>query len=609
MLNTLPKILMYLLLTSYTSVSPLVADEIKNQKIIQLERLLKVYIEENKMLKDKLRVLEASPNTIAEGERTQEDNLQCKDSPSVCSKEEICKLATSQSINSKRIWKSGSFQKFVDEAKRQELDCGVSIFYDPATEITKKIVDELKVTEEKVAEEAQIASKEEVKRIAEKEAGVQLPLGYDPKKLRKDFAQHILQERYAIQRFLRQYGYKANIDGLFGKATSEAVKKYMIQNGINNYQKDILRKILNEHRAGYKPTKSSSEKIYDYSVKPYPSIPPKIGYTHWGAAALADLDNDGKAEIVMSRMDNNYSDYVWGSKKNQKKSHRWIEAQKFYDFLSILQVTDLSNSSIVTSSNKFKIFGDKYTCLQASHIVTGDLNNDGIDDVAIGCSGFDAKPWPGDEQFVLLSKGNKRFELKKISKKIIFAHGITMFDVDSDGDLDLLYTSGGRSSVYVAYNDGIGNFTDLKVFMRNMPVNNLAAIDVNDDGLDDLLISGNERGTIPFRTRIYWNDGTGYFSASNSSSLPLVSAFSRPLSFIADDKYLYIRRTNNRWKNTLVQRIEKSTLKEKGRIVLKGPMPSKSLRVEKLGNGVYKYGSVETEFSRLVFKTDDPRFK
>ena len=81
MLNTLPKILMYLLLTSYTSVSPLVADEIKDQKIIQLERLLKVYIEENKMLKDKLRVLEASPNTIAEGERTQEDNLQCKDSP------------------------------------------------------------------------------------------------------------------------------------------------------------------------------------------------------------------------------------------------------------------------------------------------------------------------------------------------------------------------------------------------------------------------------------------------------------------------------------------------------------------------------------------------
>ena len=47
MLNTLSKILIFLLLTSYTSVFPLVADEIKDQKIIQLERLLKVYIEEN----------------------------------------------------------------------------------------------------------------------------------------------------------------------------------------------------------------------------------------------------------------------------------------------------------------------------------------------------------------------------------------------------------------------------------------------------------------------------------------------------------------------------------------------------------------------------------
>ena len=78
------------------------------------------------------------------------------------------------------------------------------------------------------------------------------------------------------------------------------------------------------------PSLSSNEKIFEFSVPKIQSIQRMSSYGNHGAAALADLDNDGKAELIMSRIDNNYMDYVWGSKKSENKTHKWIEEKGFY---------------------------------------------------------------------------------------------------------------------------------------------------------------------------------------------------------------------------------------------------------------------------------------
>ena len=357
------------------------------------------------------------------------------------------------------------------------------------------------------------------------------------------------------------------------------------------------------------PSLSSNEKIFEFSVPKIQSIQQMSSYGNHGAAALADLDNDGKAELIMSRIDNNYMDYVWGSKKSENKTHKWIEEKGFYDIISIMSLDGNEKKVDAFNSNKFEIYGDRYSCIQASHLVTGDLNGDKIDDLAIGCSGYDARPWPGDEQFILLSEGNFKFKIKKISRRKIFAHGIVLFDVDSDNDLDILYTSGPETKIFVSYNDGIGNFSEPKIFMHNTPVSTLAAIDINNDGFDDLIIGGNENSSYkPFKTTIFWNNGTGQFKSSNKSYLPEVKAFPKPMNFIADDKYLYITRTSSKHKDAYVQRIDKDTLEEVGAFKRNGRHAAQSIRVNLLKEGVYEFGGLLSEVS-VSFTTNDERFK
>ena len=485
MLNTLSKILMYLLLTSYTSVFPLVADEIKDQKIIQLERLLKVYIEENKMLKDKLRVLEASPNTIAEGERTQEDNLQCKDSPSVCSKEEICKLATSQSINSKRIWKSGSFQKFVDEAKRQELDCGVSIFYDPATEITKKIVDELKVTEEKVTEEAQIASKEEVK---------------------------------LMQSYLNSLGYLVgNVDGLWGSKTENAVKKFLSDKEIMSHnkfdkkvfaliKKDFLMLPINQEKLG--SIKTSTDIRISNLCNAIEADKHKILWKrmrqlkkkntqHWsniGIDQILDLNNDGTLEAVAI----NYS----------------LSANRFHG--KTIKFSSTDKALMTDSTEGITFLNEQPYTKEIRKLVPGDLNSDGIMDMVF----FDYGEHDGslhDGKVIALMSQRSSYIWKELSTpKNLRIHTGTLIDIDSDGDLDIVYgaVGNGKNTIFALKNYD-SNFTQTKpvssIRIVGMPWVSFNSSDIDGDGHHDMIVERINTRTGSFGMQILWGSSLGIF--------------------------------------------------------------------------------------------------
>ena len=131
-------------------------------------------------------------------------------------------------------------------------------------------------------------------------------------------------------------------------------------------------------------------------------------------------------------------------------------------------------------------------------VAVGDLNGDGLDDVIFG---------GGSPLFasIYLQKTDGGFSSAKPlaeSKEIKYQDdaGLSLFDADGDGDLDLFVASGGgenppQTKAYMDHfyeNDGRGNFTELDLpICQNRATKGAArAADFDKDGDLDLLVAG-----------------------------------------------------------------------------------------------------------------------
>jgi len=137
-------------------------------------------------------------------------------------------------------------------------------------------------------------------------------------------------------------------------------------------------------------------------------------------------------------------------------------------------------------------------------VVLGDIDGDGDQDVLVA-----AKEYEQTGEIWIYERINEHtINHKATILDIGGLRDLVVFDIENDGDLDLLYCSDSRMRVHVRLNDGMGNFVDPHdIYRIDQPAYNLYTEDLNNDGYTDFVVRASSAvGLLPFI-----NDGTGKF--------------------------------------------------------------------------------------------------
>ena len=353
-----------------------------------------------------------------------------------------------------------------------------------------------------------------------------------------------------VQKILNELSYQAGAeDGLIGPKTLNAMVRFLADKGntfdgkidaneiqlltkelqIRGYEADYLLRIfeLRNEKISRPIIKSQNylsaleRKSYVIVKEVFPqniTDPSITNYGTHGNIVAADFDLDGELEYFTTRSPNAYISYVFGGEERFKGGWQSAKAQSWTD---LFQFFDTSNQLTSVASKNLEISGT-HNCLHAVKPVVAFLNSDEIPDLVIFCSGYDASPWPGGSSYVLLSHADGKYKPKLLTQKARYAHSGEVIDVNGDNILDvvLLDTTDPKHSLYAYINDGLGNFsTAYPISKFYQGAYTVSATDLNDDGMKDLILGGEEiiRG---FNGRILWNNGSGDFKNSKETWLP-----------------------------------------------------------------------------------------
>ena len=155
-------------------------------------------------------------------------------------------------------------------------------------------------------------------------------------------------------------------------------------------------------------------------------------------------------------------------------------------------------------------------------IVTGDFNRDGHPDVFVASHGYDAAPFPGETNRLLISNANGTYADRSatLPQTPDFSHSACVGDINRDGDLDIYVGNvfgGGRVGPYFLLGKGDGTFmqqtSGLPPQIQSLQEKFLSCllVDVDRDGHSDLLLG--THGDNGFIDNVaLFNDGTGDFT-------------------------------------------------------------------------------------------------
>ncbi len=259
-----------------------------------------------------------------------------------------------------------------------------------------------------------------------------------------------------------------------------------------------------------------------------------------GAVAFADIDGDNDQDVVIAGFGtyNNATIYFndglgnFTEDTNNSLLGGWDNSLAFADvdgdndqdllitgewgdFYSKLYINDgLGNFTEQTSSH---FDGASY-----SSVVFGDMDNDNdLDVLIVGKNKIDT--WVSR---LYRNDGIGNFkEVRGTPIENIREGDMVFGDIDNDGDVDLLISgrvsyntySNGDNVTKLYANDGNGNFTEISsVNIENVSDGSSIFLDIDGNGYNDLLLTGENNSSQPV-TKLYYNDGTGYFTEINGT--------------------------------------------------------------------------------------------
>ena len=167
-------------------------------------------------------------------------------------------------------------------------------------------------------------------------------------------------------------------------------------------------------------------------------------------------------------------------------------------------------------------------------VLFADLNGDGRPDIFVASHGWDAPPFPGEQNRLYLSQSDGTWHdaTANLPQLIDYTHTAAIGDVDGDGRPDIYVGNINGQNQFLPYllmNLGDGQFaldrTRLPVGVGQglhipsgyvSPGANLT--DLDGDGVPDLIVTADTHGSTK-QTTVYWNQA-GYFSETNKTLLP-----------------------------------------------------------------------------------------
>jgi len=176
----------------------------------------------------------------------------------------------------------------------------------------------------------------------------------------------------------------------------------------------------------------------------------------------------------------------------------------------------------------------------------------------VSCTGFDATPFTGENQRILLSDKSTHTYKNTVVSVVAYAHGASAADIDGDGNVDVIVAdmlgNGSRNPLYALKGNGDGTFTVDYSFVDRAEINNQAdgplwtteLIDFDQNGTYSLIAGGNETGghrsiIIPF------DSAAKSYATKPITYLPTDSTYITPYDFVFDSgsKTIYVNRIND----------------------------------------------------------------
>jgi hypothetical protein len=176
-------------------------------------------------------------------------------------------------------------------------------------------------------------------------------------------------------------------------------------------------------------------------------------------------------------------------------------------------------------------------------VLIADFNGDGRPDIFISNTGWDASPFPGEQNRLYLSQPNGSWidATASLPQLNDYSHTAAVGDINGDGSIDIFVGNGygGQNKIlsYVLLNNGSGQFTqtraDIPVASNNVldpstghTFPGATLTDLDADGRPDLIITADATASFNknLQTTILWNIA-GNFSQTNQTLLPATQAF------------------------------------------------------------------------------------